>query len=771
MCQTLLVFLCIVLVFPQLSIFTVAAQETPTNIQIQSIAVSPDGDKVFILNDDSTVSVYDISQEKFIVSNEVVFLPTVGKSIPTNVVISPLGHHFLVGGSDSEFYHFAVYATDDFLKDDGLFKTPVALSQIPKSVDNAETLVAFAPDEEKIYLVDAVSREMSVFSYINTKMESSVLDIPERLVNFSINTTGTLGFIVTLDSGRLFIVNLGTGKIVDRYEVGGRPIRMYYSDTDQSVYVASKSSDTVSIVDLKEKKVRSVVAGSFPVRLANNRDGSKVFVASNGDGAIFEISKDVSRKLIELGTPGYGTYPIDIWHSNETGMIVAINPYSQDVYIADVGTGKIVFEEKLGGWLKNIVGSESGSIAAILRQNSNELTLVDTKSKTVKNISSTGSVSEGVFSAPMNLQYHPNTGLLFVGNLGTGDISVVDGTTLNLVKKIPVGFQPHTMYLSEELDKLFISNTSGGFVTIIDLSDDQYGTYNVKTGGMPQVVQGLEAIGKAYVALSVKNTVGVIDMHTNKLTKEIPLGSGNLFPFSLTRSEDRKEVYVTNYGADTVSIIDAITDTVKKTITVGEKPLWISYHPATALLFVTIEGANEIVAIDPEKLEVVKRLSTVGIPYRVLGDDATEFVYVTHRGDKNVEIFKADKTKGLIPFGVREMDYVGEFGLGYNMWTMDTTRLNAETKRVYISSTAHDIVVITNLSRDSEGILQLTKVGAIFENGEVYQAPSTPQTTRRMSGVALVTALVAITGVVMLILWKIRPGTPPGSVPPSNPIA
>ena len=733
--------------------------EIPSSLRTQSIQISPDGDKVFILNDNSTVSVFDVSSQQFVVSNKQVFLPFLSGRIPTEIKISHGGRDFLVGGSDPELYHFAIYAIADFLKNDDLFKVPVVLSSIPRARDDGTMFSAFSEDESSVYFIDALSHELSVFTIKTEKIETFPVNIAEKLVNFSIDNQNKFGFVLTLDPGHLMVIDLTSGKIVGDYKVGDKPQEIKYSEAKNSVYVTNRSSDTVAIVDLKSKTVQSVVAGTFPVRLAYDAIHDQVFVASNGDGTLFEISKNGSKPIVKLGTPGYGSYPIDVWYSKETGRIVAVNPYHGTVYIVEPKTGEILLEKKIEGWPTKVIGGEEGSVAAILRQNSNDLTLIDTQTLSLKNVASEEVPAEKVFSAPLNIQYDYQTSRLFVGNVGTGDISVVDSATLELIKKIPIGFQPRTMFLSEKHHKLFISNTSGGFITVVDLSNDDYVTHVVQTGDMPQVVQGLEGLDKAYVALSIKNTVGVINMTTNELVTKIPLGIENKFPFSLTRSEERKEVYVTNYGADSVSVIDAKTDTVLKTITVGKKPLWLSYHPATQLVFVTIEGEKEVVVIDPNKLAVTKRLKTTGIPYRVFSDDATGIVYVTHRGDKYVEIFTADKTEGLMRLDVREMNYLGEFGTGgYNMMTMDTPRFNKETKHLYITSTANDRVVATDVSRDSQGILNITAVKAILENGEVFDTPGISPAVSGGSSRTIVAGLFLVAGGVLFVLWRIRRG-------------
>jgi YVTN family beta-propeller protein len=57
-------------------------------------------------------------------------------------------------------------------------------------------------------------------------------------------------------------------------------------------------------------------------------------------------------------------------------------------------------------------------------------------------------------------------------------------------------------------------------------------------------------------------------------------------------------MYVTNFQANTVSVIDTTTNTVIDTIPVGESPLGITYNPVNHIMYVanffgdTVSGIN-----------------------------------------------------------------------------------------------------------------------------------------------------------------------------------
>ena len=71
----------------------------------------------------------------------------------------------------------------------------------------------------------------------------------------------------------------------------------------------------------------------------------------------------------------------------------------------------------------------------------------------------------------------------------------------------------------------------------------------------------------AYVTNPGANTVSVVDLKGRKLLKTIAVGTG---PDGVTTTPDASRVYVANSGSDNVSVIDPVTNTVVATIPVGE---------------------------------------------------------------------------------------------------------------------------------------------------------------------------------------------------------
>ena len=94
------------------------------------------------------------------------------------------------------------------------------------------------------------------------------------------------------------------------------------------------------------------------------------------------------------------------------------------------------------------------------------------------------------------------------------------------------------------------------------------------------------------------NTVSVIDTSTNTVSDTITVGSG---PEGISISLDGTRAYVTNGTDGTVSVIDTSTNTVIAVIVVGTSPSEVAFYyqpPVSAMAYVTNTSSNNISVIN-----------------------------------------------------------------------------------------------------------------------------------------------------------------------------
>ena len=99
----------------------------------------------------------------------------------------------------------------------------------------------------------------------------------------------------------------------------------------------------------------------------------------------------------------------------------------------------------------------------------------------------------------------------------------------------------------------------------------------------------------AYITNYGDNTVSVINTATNTVIAVVTVG---LEPFGVAVTPNGREVYVTNSGSNDVSVINAATNTVVATIPVDLKPEGVAVTPDGSKAYVANLNGNGVSVID-----------------------------------------------------------------------------------------------------------------------------------------------------------------------------
>ena len=109
------------------------------------------------------------------------------------------------------------------------------------------------------------------------------------------------------------------------------------------------------------------------------------------------------------------------------------------------------------------------------------------------------------------------------------------------------------------------------------------------------VVGRAQAAPFAYITNQGANSVSVIDVATNTVTATVTgLGTN---PGGIGVSPDGTRVYVANQGSASVSVIDTATNTVTTNVTVGPTPVGVAVTPDGTRVYVANLGSNDVSVI------------------------------------------------------------------------------------------------------------------------------------------------------------------------------
>jgi len=213
---------------------------------------------------------------------------------------------------------------------------------------------------------------------------------------------------------------------------------------------------------------------------------------------------------------------------------------------------------------------------------------------------------------PHNAIFNSSGTELWVGQMDTiqSQVLVYKTTNWTLQNTINVGKRLSEVTFSNDGTMAFASNTMDGTVTLIDANSKMI--YTTLTVGQDPVGAWSASNGNMYVDNELSQTVSEVSVSGMNVTATINLGfkpgyvayhsNGELWVSDATNgkvvyyklvsfvwaiqgsittgadahaiafTQDGSKAYVTNQGANTVSVIDVVSHTVLSTITVGAKP-------------------------------------------------------------------------------------------------------------------------------------------------------------------------------------------------------
>ncbi|MFB8000484.1 YncE family protein [Streptomyces sp. NPDC056002] len=130
---------------------------------------------------------------------------------------------------------------------------------------------------------------------------------------------------------------------------------------------------------------------------------------------------------------------------------------------------------------------------------------------------------------------------------------------------------------------VYIANLHSDTVSVVDTGIGRV-VGSVPVGDGPDSVAVSPDGSRVYVTNFVSDTVSVIDARTRTVIATVAVGDE---PSTVTVSADNQNVYVANVGSDNVSMISTRTRAVTDTIAVGDVPLGVAVTPDGCTLYAT----------------------------------------------------------------------------------------------------------------------------------------------------------------------------------------
>lgn len=273
---------------------------------------------------------------------------------------------------------------------------------------------------------------------------------------------------------------------------------------------------------------------------------------------------------------------------------------------------------------------------------------------------------------------------IYVTNVGSGEISVIDSETLAVTTTITDAPLPVTVTATPDGSHIYVANTFLDAVTVHETKTHTLVDSFVVTG-FPNCIQFSPDGATGYIVNELSGTVTVIDTATNSTLSTITVGD---FPFCIALTPDGAKAYVTNQVSNTVSVADTSSGTVTSTIPVGVSPVNLVLTPDGSKAYVTNLDSTFISVIDTTSDTV---LTTIPVIIRTSGiaisPDGSR-IYVTHTFANSVSVIDTATDTVLESFPV------GNFPNGIEVST--------DGSKVYVANFASGTLSVVDVATKIE---------------------------------------------------------------------
>ncbi|RYI91937.1 MAG: YncE family protein, partial [Acetobacteraceae bacterium] len=240
-------------------------------------------------------------------------------------------------------------------------------------------------------------------------------------------------------------------------------------------------------------------------------------------------------------------------------------------------------------------------------------------------------VASGLVALALLLPGAARANIIYVLNSGDASISILDSTTREEVRRIPVLREVHHLLLTPDRSELVVGDSGANELIFLDPA-----TGEVKRRERFSNPYHMEYSpdGKYLVVTSLRrDQVDIYDAATRTLLNRLRVPDK---PSHLAFSPDSRLAYVTLQGAKGLMAIDLATGRPAWTAEVGSQPAGVIWHRGK--LLVGIMGSDHIAVVNPPDGKVERTVFLGRGAHTIFPAPDGKALYVTSRVDSRISV-------------------------------------------------------------------------------------------------------------------------------------
>lgn len=459
------------------------------------------------------------------------------------------------------------------------------------------------------------------------------------MLNSNVRTPGNVQYTIfpvnnSLRNGNVLATSLG----------GQNPTYTTYDPLSNTIYVDNANVNGVSLLNGTTGNVTgSIDIGAYPQ--------SSIYDAATGN--VYVMNEDNNNISIINGSFNKLTGNISL--GSNLPNYAALDTLNGELYVSNLANSTVLVVNLTEKSITNTinVGSEQNKLAfdpangylyvADASPYTYNVSVINTYTNSfVKNLS-TG-------QEPFGAVYVPNNGNIYVTNVGSYNISIINGTSNKAIGSINLS-QPDSIAFDQTNSYLYVSGANN--VSVFNITTDNFVT-SITVGSSPEGISIDSQSGNIFVANIGESSaytqgVSIINQSTNTLYKTVFMGVN---PNSLSVDTSQGSLLVSeNYPSD-ISVVNTSTNTVSKTIDLGASPIYSTFNAKDALLYTLTANPNTdsyfFTVINASTEKSIRSIPIPNDPSGMAFDPANGNLYVTAYSYPESSIYIINGTSGIM---------------------------------------------------------------------------------------------------------------------------
>ena len=249
---------------------------------------------------------------------------------------------------------------------------------------------------------------------------------------------------------------------------------------------------------------------------------------------------------------------------------------------------------------------------------------------------------------------------LAVANKAEATVSLIDLASGDVVATLPTGNGPHEIGISPDGRFALVTNYGtreggGNSLTLIDIpAASVVKTIDLGDYRRPHGIEWLDD-ETAAVTVEANKALIVLDVAREKVTQSI--GTDQEISHMVALDPQRGRAYTANIGSGSVSVLDLGKGIREMNIATGEGAEGIAVSASGEHIWVTNRGADTITILDADTLDVAGEIASEGFPIRATATPAGQVLVTRARaGDLAIYDSATFEEQRVVAFDLESMD-------------------------------------------------------------------------------------------------------------------